>query len=69
MRVKVDGAPPKNPPNPVAKADIQGQGSIPYGVSKDEFGEEFFTLIGDILVHIIDTQDEEIDDEEEEEPV
>ena len=40
-----------------------------YGVSKDEFGEEFFTLIGDILVHIIDTQDEEIDDEEEEEPV
>ena len=39
-----------------------------YGVSKDEFGEEFFTLIGDILVHIIDTQDEEIDDEEEEEP-
>ena len=40
-----------------------------YGVSKDEFGEEFFTLICDILVHIIDTQDEEIDDEEEEEPV
>ena len=40
-----------------------------YGVSKDEFGEEFFTLIGDILVHIIDTRDEEIDDEEEEEPV
>ena len=40
-----------------------------YGVSKDEFGEEFFTLMGDILVHIIDTQDEEIDDEEEEEPV
>ena len=40
-----------------------------YGVPKDEFGEEFFTLIGDILVHIIDTQDEEIDDEEEEEPV
>ena len=40
-----------------------------YGVSKDEFGEEFFTLIGDILVHIIDNQDEEIDDEYEEEPV
>ena len=40
-----------------------------YGGSKDEVGEEFFTLIGDILVHIIDTQDEEIDDEEEEEPV
>ena len=36
MRVKVDGAPPKNPPNPVAKADIQGQGSIPYGVAKEE---------------------------------
>ena len=40
-----------------------------YGVSKDEFGEEFFTLIGDILVHIIDTQDEESDDEEEGETV
>ena len=36
MRVKVDGAPPKNPPNPVAKADIQGQGSIPYAVAKEE---------------------------------
>jgi hypothetical protein len=36
MKVKVDGAPPKNPPNPVAKADIQGQGSIPYAVAKEE---------------------------------
>ena len=37
------------------------------GVSKEEFDEEFFTLIGDILVNIIDTQDEDIDDDEEEE--
>ena len=36
MKVKVDGAPPKNPPNPVAKAEIQGQGSIPYAVAKEE---------------------------------
>lgn len=36
MKVKVDGAPPKNPPKPVAKADIQGQGSIPYAVAKEE---------------------------------
>ena len=37
-----------------------------YGV-KEEFDEEFFTLIGDILVDIIETQDEEVHDEEEEE--
>jgi hypothetical protein len=36
MRVKVNGAPPANPPKPVAKADIQGQGSIPYAVAKEE---------------------------------
>jgi hypothetical protein len=34
MRVKVNGAPPA--PKPVAKADIQGQGSIPYAVAKAE---------------------------------
>tara|TARA_A100001515_G_C4472359_1_gene177268 strand:+ start:216 stop:515 length:300 start_codon:yes stop_codon:yes gene_type:complete len=38
-----------------------------YGVPKEEFDEEFFTLIGDILVDIIETQDEEVHDEEEEE--
>ena len=36
MKVKVNGAPPKNPPTPVAKAQIQGQGSIPYAVAKEE---------------------------------
>jgi hypothetical protein len=36
MKVKVNGAPPKNPPTPVAKAEIQGQGSIPYAVAKEE---------------------------------
>ena len=40
-----------------------------YGVSKEEFDEEFFTLIGDILVDIIDTQGEDIDDEEEEDAI
>ena len=29
------------------------------GISREEFGEEFFTLIGDILVKIIDEQLEE----------
>jgi len=38
-------------------------------VSKEEFDEEFFTLIGDILVDIIDTQGEDIDDEEEEDAI
>ena len=38
-----------------------------YGVPKEEFGEEFFTLIGDILVDIVETQDEEVHDEEKEE--
>lgn len=36
MKVKVDGAPPKNPPKAVAKAVIQGQGSIPYAVAKEQ---------------------------------
>ena len=40
-----------------------------YGVSKEEFDEEFFTLIGDILVDIIDTQGEDIYDEEEEDAI
>jgi len=35
-----------------------------YGVSKEEFGEEFFSLIGDILVHIIDNQEEGVNDNE-----
>ena len=33
-----------------------------YGVSKEEFGEEFFSLIGDILVHIIENQEEGVND-------
>ena len=33
-----------------------------YGVSKEEFGEEFFSLIGDILVHIIENQEESVND-------
>ena len=37
-----------------------------YGLQKEQFDENFFTLIGDILVNIIDTQtSEDIDDEEE----
>ena len=35
MTVKVNGAPPKNPPTPVNRADIQGQGSIPYASAKE----------------------------------
>ena len=27
-----------------------------YGLEREEFGDEFFALIGDILVHIIDEQ-------------
>jgi len=38
-----------------------------YGLQNERFDENFFTLIGDILVDIIDTQtSEDIDDEEEE---
>jgi|TARA_R100001086_G_C11837825_1_gene258315 hypothetical protein len=35
-RVKFNGAPPKNPPQPVNKAEIQGQGSIPYATTVEE---------------------------------
>ena len=34
--VKVNGVKPKEPPTPVAKAEIQNQGSIPYAVAKEE---------------------------------
>lgn len=30
MSVKIMGGKPANPPKPMCKADIQGQGSIPY---------------------------------------
>jgi len=41
-----------------------------YGLQKEQFDENFFTLIGDILVHIINTQtSEDIDDEEEEDTI
>ena len=30
-KVKVNGAPPSNPPKAVEYADIQGQGRVPYG--------------------------------------
>jgi hypothetical protein len=33
-----------------------------YGVSREEFDKEFFTLIGDILVDIIENQDEGVND-------
>ena len=46
-----------------------GKGNLPFrfeyniidnvGIPREEFGEEFFTLIGDILVEIIDEQLEE----------
>jgi len=36
MKVKCNGAPGKNPPKPVAKAVIDGQGSIPYAMAKEE---------------------------------
>jgi len=35
-KVKVDGVTPKEPPTPVAKAEIEGQGSIPYAVAQEE---------------------------------
>ena len=34
--VKIHGAPIKEPPKPVSKAFIQGQGSIPYPTPKEE---------------------------------
>ena len=34
--VKVNGVKPKEPPTPVAKAEIEGQDSIPYAVAKEE---------------------------------
>ena len=34
--VKILGAPIKEPPKPVAKAVIKGQGSIPYPTPKEE---------------------------------
>ena len=38
-----------------------------YNIPREEFGDEFFKLIGDILVHIVENQEsEDIDDEEEE---
>ena len=46
MRVKVDGAPPKNPPNPVAKADIQGQGSIPLRCSTGRKDSGYYVCQG-----------------------
>ncbi|MAL45938.1 hypothetical protein [Hyphomonas sp.] len=36
MKVKVNGAPPKDPPKPVNKAVIDGQGSIPYATAIEE---------------------------------
>ena len=36
MKVKVNGAPPKDPPKPVNKAVIDGQGSIPYAQAVEE---------------------------------
>ena len=47
----------------------QWKNSIFIGYNSLEFDEEFFTLIGDILVDIIDTQGEDIDDEEEEDAI
>ncbi len=35
-KVKLDGVTPKEPPTPVAKAEIEGQGSIPYAVAQEE---------------------------------
>ena len=38
-----------------------------YNIPREEFDGEFFRLIGDILVHIVENQEsEDIDDEEEE---
>ena len=46
---------------------LNDDGTIPFrfeynivdnvGISRDNFGEEFFTLIGDILVYIIDDKE------------
>jgi hypothetical protein len=33
-----------------------------YNIPREEFGEEFFSLIGDILVHIIENQEEGVND-------
>ena len=35
MKVKCNGTPPVNPPSPVNKAVIKGQGSIPYAKTED----------------------------------
>ena len=35
-RVKIMGGPIKEPPEPVGKAEIQGQGSIPYAQTIEE---------------------------------
>ena len=35
-RVKIMGGPMKEPPKPVGKAEIQGQGSIPYAQTIEE---------------------------------
>ena len=35
-RVKIMGGPIKEPPKPVGKAEIQGQGSIPYAQTIEE---------------------------------
>ena len=41
-----------------------------YGLQKEKFDKSFFNLIGDILVHIIDTQtSEDLNDEEEEDAI
>jgi|TARA_R110001583_G_scaffold17694_1_gene71457 hypothetical protein len=34
--VKFNGAPIKEPPKPTTKAEIKGQGSIPYAQAKEE---------------------------------
>lgn len=36
MKVRVNGAPPAKTPAPVNKAEIKGQGSIPYAKIVDE---------------------------------
>ena len=51
------------------REEEDGKGNLPFrfeyniidnvGIPREEFGEEFFTLIGDILVEIIDEQLEE----------
>ena len=34
--VKFNGSPPPEPPKPTKKAEIKGQGSIPYAQAKEE---------------------------------